>query len=317
MGSLVRGSHPGRHGIVANTMLAPGVTGDRIIDTSDYTHLDALTMANGGVLLGATTLAQRLAQAGQRVAVAGGGTPGATVLWSDRERSRLVNPGTAFGIADLFALREKVGPVPARDTSVGERSPYLTQAVIDLFFDDPDNRVIVLWNDTPDSSLHRFGLGSPEATVSLRSVDASVHTLLDAPDRRGLRDALNVFVMSDHGHSTVRAHRTLCQYLQQAACDAHGLPPLTSASDFTYALLGSPEPTAAQLAPFVAWLRAQAWGDVVLGGTPEISALPGVIALADLWGGRVHARRPLLAVSPAWSDGPLAISTACRAVWPL
>lgn len=304
MSSLATGTHPGRHGIVANTMLAPDVTADHIIDTSDVTHLDALTAANGGVLLGATTLAQRLAGVGQRVAVAGGGTPGATLLWSDSERSRLVNPGSAFGIADLYALREKVGPVPARGASVEERSQYLTQAVIDLFLDDRDNRVIVLWNDAPDSSLHRFGLGSPEATAALRSVDASVRTILDALDRRGLRDAFDVLVMSDHGHSTVRAHRTLRQYLQQAAMDVPGLPPLTTASDYVYAAPGSPEPTAAQLAPLVAWLREQPWCDVLLGGTSELSALPGVMPLADVWGGRVHPRRPLLAVSPVWSDAP-------------
>jgi hypothetical protein len=51
-------------------------------------------------------------------------------------------------------------------------------------------------------------------------------------------------------------------------------------------------------------LLQQPWAGVVLGGTQEFASLPGVLPLAALWKGHLNGRRPLLAVSPRWSDKP-------------
>jgi hypothetical protein len=302
MSSLTTGTTPGRHGIVANTMLVSDARPDHIIDTSNYEHLDALATASGSTLL-APSLGDVLADHGKRLAVAGTGSSGSNVLWTANHRSRLINPGSAFGIADLYDLREKLGEIPEAATPHLERLRYATRGVTEILLQDPDNQMIVLWLAEPDSSLHRFGLGSPESIVAMREVDACVGRVLAALDRAGIRDQFDVIFMSDHGHSTIRAHNTLRDYLAVAEREiGYPLPPLATASDYIYPEPGSPAPSAPELAPLVEWLYAQPWCDVVFGGSEEIASLPGVISLTRLWGGSTNERAPLLAVSPTWTD---------------
>lgn len=303
MSSLTTGATPGRHGIVANTMFVPGATPDHVIDTSDYQHLDALDQHSGGRMLLAPSLGDVLATYGSRLAVAGTGTGGSNLLWTRNDRSRLVNPNTAFGIADLYDLREKLGEIPANDTPHLARLDYATRAVTDIYLGDPDNRVIVLWLAEPDSSFHKCGLGSPESVAAMRGVDACVGRIVDALDRASMRDQFDILFMSDHGHSTVQAHKTLREYLIDASADlGTSLPPLATASDYIYALPGTPEPEERQIAPVVEWLQSQEWCDIVFSGPREWTSLPGTLPLAALWNGATNERRPLLAVSPAWSD---------------
>ncbi len=297
MSSLATGTWPGRHGIVANTMLVPDATPDPVIDTSSYEHLDALDAHSGGKMLRVPSLGEILNENDARLAVAGTGSAGSNLLWTRNDRSRLVNPGTAFGIPDLYDLREKLGEIPPSAIPNVSRLDYATRAVTELYLDDARNRVIVLWFAEPDSSLHYRGLGSPEAIESLRAVDALVGNILDALDRKGLRDQFDIFFMSDHGHSTVQAHNTLREYLLKASRELD-LPPLATASDFVYAEPGSPEPTAEQLGSLVEWLYAQPWADIVF----TRDELPGTLPLSVLWAGELNERAPLLAVSPKWSD---------------
>jgi arylsulfatase A-like enzyme len=300
--SLATGTSPGRHGIVANTMLVPDATGDHIIDTANYQHLDALAAHDGRALL-STSLSDILAARGERLAVAGTGSSGSNVLWTFNDRGRLVNPWSAFGLADLYDLREKLGPVPDRDATSAGRNAYATSAVTDLYLGDPSVRVINFWLAEPDGALHRHGPGSPESVAAMADVDRCLGRVLDALDRMGIRDQVDILFVSDHGHATVKTHRTLREYLADARRDLGGhLPPLATASDYIYAQPGTPEPSASELAPLVEWLDAQPWVDVIAGGLEGTERLPGVIPLRSFWNGQVNARRPLLAVSPAWSD---------------
>jgi predicted AlkP superfamily pyrophosphatase or phosphodiesterase len=297
------GTTPGRHGIVANTMLVPDATPDHIIDTGNYEHLDALRSHDARGTQMVDSLSDVLDRNGFRMAVAGTGSSGSNVLWSYGNRGRLVNPNHAFGIADLYDLREKLGPVPAKTIPDTEQARYATRAVTDLFLHDETIKVITLWLAEPDSSLHYRGLGSPESKQAMRVVDECLGMLLDDLDSRGIRDQVDVLFLSDHGHSTVQSHNTLREYLIAARKDlGDHLPQLATASDFIYTLPGTAEPTVEQLAPLVEWLQAQPWADVVLGGLEGTETLPGVLKLADLWNGQINDRRPLLAVSPTWSD---------------
>ena len=265
--TLATGTTPSSHGIVANTMLVPGATEDHIIDTADYRHIFALEQASGGRAHRVPNLGDILTERGERVAIAASSSPGAAMMWSYRHLTRIVNTRSTYGIADLYDLREKLGPLPER-----ERGPqlaaqhYAADAVVDLYLDDPLNRVIVMWLCEPDSSLHKFGLGSPESQAAMHEVDTVVAYVLEELDRRGLREQFDLFFLSDHGHSTVEAHNTLRDYLRLAAQEiGRPLPPLVTASDYVYAKPGTDEPTPEELAPLVEWLVAQPWCGLVLG----------------------------------------------------
>jgi predicted AlkP superfamily pyrophosphatase or phosphodiesterase len=297
------GRTPGQHGIVANTMLVPGATDDHIIDTGNYLHLDALGNHDRMGTQLTESLSDVLVRHGHRVGVAGTGSTGSNVLWSYKDRGRLVNPSSAYGIADLYDLRDKLGAIPEKTVPGTAVNRYATRAVTDIFLDDPNTRVITLWLAEPDSSLHYRGLGSPESRQALESVDACLGIVLEAMDRLRIRDQFDILFLSDHGHSTVRAHKTIREYLNDARSDlGKHLPALATASDFIYAEPGIDEPTVDELAPLVEWLQAQSWLDVVIGGLEGTERLPGVLPLTALWNGHTNERRPLLAVSPVWTD---------------
>jgi arylsulfatase A-like enzyme len=303
--ALATGTMPGRHGIVANTMLVPNATEDHIIDTGNYQHINSLEEASGGHALLVPSLGDLLAARGERVAVAATSSAGAAMLWTHRHLSRMVNTNTAYGIADLYDLRDKLGELPAKERGAPQLAgqSYAASAVTQLYLQDPRNRVIVLWMNEPDTSFHYAGLGSPESIEALRRVDQCVGEVVTALEKQGVREQFDIFFISDHGHSTVEAHNTLREYLQQAQAEiGRALPPLATASDYIYARPGTSEPSAEELAPLVEWLLDQSWAGVVLGGTPELAGLPGVLPLAALWNGQLNGRRPLLAVSPRWGD---------------
>ena len=303
MSTLTTGATPGRHGLMANTMIVPGVTDDHIVETSNYQHINALERVSSGRALFAPSLGDLLAARGERLAVAATSSPGAAMLWTHRHLDRIVNTNSAYGIADLYDLREKLGELPAKEMGPQLASQrYATAALIRLFLADPLNRVIVLWLNEPDSSQHYFGLGSPEAVTALRGVDGCVAEILQALDDQHLRDQFDIFFISDHGHSTVQAHNTLRTYLAEAF-KAIGYPlPLVTASDYIYTQPGAQPPTTKELAPLVAWLLAQPWAGVVFAGRPDLEALPGVVPLTALWNQQRNERLPLLAVSPRWSS---------------
>lgn len=303
--TLATGTTPGRHGLLANTLIIPYATEDHIVDTSSYQQLNALERATGGRALFMPSLGDLLAARGERLAVAATSSPGAAMLWTHHHLERIVNPNSTYGIADLYDLREKLGEVPAKEMGpqlAAQR--YAATALIRLFLDDPQNRVIVFWMNEPDSSQHYFGLGSPEAAAALRTVDACVAEVLTALDQRRLRDQFDIFFLSDHGHSTVQAHNTLRTYLTAAFTAIGYSLPLMTASDYIYPLPGAQPPSAQALAPLVAWLLAQPWTGVVFAGRPDLAALPGVIPLTAVWQGQSNERMPLLAVSPRWRSVP-------------
>ena len=304
--TLATGTTPGRHGIVANVMRVPGANGSGIVDTSNWDHIQGLDRLTNGHAIMSPTLGDLLDARDERLAVAATSSAGAAVLWTRKAPYRLVNTNTTYDRADLHSLREKLGPLPPQGLEHRfDRLAYATRAVTDLFLDDTDCRVIVFWMSEPDASQHYFGLGSSGALQALQECDGALAFILDALRSKGLEDQFDLVLISDHGHSTVRHHRSLTEYIERSGRE---LPDnlaarLTTASDYIYDADGGHQGlSAAELEPLVRWLQAQPWTGALFGGTPEISRLPGVLPLAALWDGQSNGRAPLLAVSPAWTD---------------
>ncbi len=301
MSSLTSGCAPGQHGVVANVMRVPGATENGIIDTSSFADLRALDKASTGPALRVPSLGELLDAHDARVAVAATSSAGAALLWTRLHPYRIVNTNTTYDRPDLYSLRDKLGEVPPKDADhPHDRLHYAARAVTDIFLDDQECRLIVNWLADVDSALHYNGLGSPESIEAMKACDAALAHILETMERRGIRDQFDVLLLSDHGHSTVKHHRTLAEYIDRAGIDLESELQLTTASDFVYAVDGT-SPTAADVEPLVRWFQEQPWAGVVFGGTPEIAALPGVLPLSAAWNGHLTDRAPLLAVSPSWT----------------
>lgn len=301
MSSLTSGCTPGQHGVVANVMRVSGATENGIIDTSSFQDIQVLDKASTGPALKVPSLGELLDAHDARVAIAATSSAGAALLWSRLHPYRIVNTNTTYDRPDLYSLRDKLGSVPPKDNDhQHDRIDYAARAVTDIFLDDPECRVIVNWLSEVDSALHYHGLGSDQSIEAMRACDGALAHILDGMERRGIRDQFDILLLSDHGHSTVKHHRSLGEYINRAGIDLESDLQLTTASDFVYAADGT-TPSAQELEPLVRWFQEQPWAGVVFGGTPEIAALPGVIPISAAWNGHLTERAPLLAVSPVWT----------------
>ena len=301
--TLATGAYPGKHGLVANVFRLDGWDGPLgpIVDTSNDALLRALDQSPQGPALLEPTLGDILDSHGYRVAVSATSTAGAGILWTRNQPYRVVNVNSHYDRADLLSLREKLGPVPPVDGDHRlELQMYAARAVTDIFLEDDESRLIVLWLNEPDSSLHRYGLGSEEVDRAMEICDQVIGYVLDGLERSGVRDQFDVFVISDHGHSTVQHHRSLNEYLDRAYRDL-GLPgqPPPVASDYVYLDDAARSNGAAE--GIIRWIQEQPWAGAVL-ASGGLEQLPGVLPLSAMWGGATSDRSPSFAVTPAWSD---------------
>lgn len=81
-------------------------------------------------------------------------------------------------------------------------------AWLDLPADQRPSIITLYFSDTDDAG-HRHGPDSPELKKAIREVDASVGRLLDGLTERGLRNTINMIVLSDHGMSAVDSSRVV------------------------------------------------------------------------------------------------------------
>ena len=64
-------------------------------------------------------------------------------------------------------------------------------------------RFATLYLDQVDEASHEHGPDSPQAQAARAEVDAALGELLHSLQQRGLRDAVNLVVVSDHGFASV------------------------------------------------------------------------------------------------------------------
>jgi predicted AlkP superfamily pyrophosphatase or phosphodiesterase len=301
--TLATGCTPGKHGIIANVFQQDGATEDGVINTGDYRHLQALDDFCNGDGISVPTLGDIIDARGKRLAIASTSTSGAGIIWNRNFPYRVVNTNSAYGRADLYSLRDKLGEVPEPGTPPKlDHVNYAARAVTDIFLDDEEIEVIVLWLAEPDSSLHYYGVAAPETKTALKGCDDALAHVLDGMERRRIRDQFDIIHLSDHGHSTVLARRTLAEHLDRARQRLPGLPPMITASDYIYADPNQRKPVPEEICWLISWLQDQPWAGVILAQDSIAVQNAGVFPLSAVWGEPVSERAPMLAVSPAWSD---------------
>jgi hypothetical protein len=301
--TISTGCLPGKHGFAANVFRVDGSTEDGIIDTGDFDHICQLDEATGGSAIQVPTLPELLGRHGRKAQVVATSSDAAGLIWNRFNPNQVFDLNTSVERPEISAVRNKLGPVPAE--SLPNRIPhieYTARAMSEHYLDDDEVDFFAVWLSEPDHTLHHFGVGSPEVCEALQAVDRSVAEILDGLDRRGIRDQFDVFLISDHGHSTVERHRTLGEFIEPVIAERFpDLMGLTTASDFIYPASGRSAPRVRDMEPLVAWLQDQPWCGGILGGSPELAGIPGVLPLSAVWGDIQSNRAPLLAITPTWS----------------
>ncbi len=125
--------------------------------------------------------------------------------------------GQCLPSAVLARLTEVLGPFPSAHL---QDDSWTTKALTDVLWKDGVPDLTILWLGEPDLTQHETAPGAPAALAAIKSSDENLAAVLSALDSHKARGTTDVFVVSDHGFSTIRRSIDLRKILNEAGFTA-------------------------------------------------------------------------------------------------
>ena len=200
--SISTGAYPDTHGLLGNSIFFPDIDPSRFLSTSDRANLLRVEEAEGGQLLTATTLAEALQAAGERVLVASSGSSGSSYLLNHRVAGGAIlhyDYGLPGPLHDQ-AL-DLLGEVPDAGTPNDARNRWIVDAFLQVGQPAVEPAVTLIWLSDPDTTAHQHGIGHPTTVEALARLDTEIQRIQDGLAGAGLLETTNIWVTSDHGFS--------------------------------------------------------------------------------------------------------------------
>ena len=219
--AIVTGVYPGKNGIIANHVYRPDIDPHHSIDVELPAVVKKGDEVSGGKYILVPTIAELVQHAGGRTVIASAKTVG---LLLDRQ----ADVGTAKNCVTLFAgkslpaeiipsITATLGPFPSGHL---QQDAWTTKAMTDCFWKDGVPALSVLWLGEPDLTQHESAPGGPAALAAIKSADENLAAVLSALDQRDARGRTDVFIVSDHGFSTIKRSVDLRRILNDAGFTA-------------------------------------------------------------------------------------------------
>jgi arylsulfatase A-like enzyme len=219
--SLATGVYPGRNGIIANHVYRPQIDAHHSIDVEVPAVVKKGDEVFGGKYISVPTIAELVQRAGGRTVIASAKTVG---LLLDRQ----ADVGAAKNCITLFAgkslpaetvpsITATLGPFPSDHL---QQDAWTTKALTDCFWKEGVPALSVLWLGEPDLTQHESAPGAPAALAAIKSADENLAAVLSALDQRDARGRTDVFIVSDHGFSTIERSVDLRTILNDAGFTA-------------------------------------------------------------------------------------------------
>ena len=233
---LVTGVYPGKNGIIANHVYRPEIDARRTIDVEIPSVVSKGDAVSGGKYVSTPTLTELVQRTGGRTVVASAKTVGLLLDRNVGHASGLPSADAASGThalpseartkndATLFAgkslppeivgsITEKLGAFPSARV---QQDAWTTKALTEFLWKDGVPALSILWLGEPDLTQHEKAPGAPEALAAIKSSDQNLAAVLAALDQQDARASTNVFVVSDHGFSTIQRSIDLPKILNDA-----------------------------------------------------------------------------------------------------
>ena len=223
--AMVTGVYPGKNGIIANHAYRPDIDSHHAIDV----ELEAIVKKGdelfSGKYISVPTIAELVQGVGGRSTVAAAKTVGLLLdrqFGVPRDGAAVFKRVTLFGgrclpSAALAKLTEILGPFPSAHL---QEDFWTTKALTDVLWKDGVPALTILWLGEPDLTQHETAPGAPAALAAIKSSDKNLAALLSALDNHKAREITDVFVVSDHGFSTIRRSIDLRKVLNEAGFTA-------------------------------------------------------------------------------------------------
>src|SRR5205809_3768402 len=224
--ALATGVYPGHSGVIANHDYRPEIDNKHSVDVEIPAVVEKGDGLSGGKYISIPTIAEIVQRAGGRISIASAKTVG---LLLDRH----VDPDHAKNCITLFAGKslprealapvvDALGPFPSAHL---QQDAWTTKALTNFLWKDGVPAFSVLWLGEPDLTEHESAPGAPPALAAIKSSDENLAAILSALDRpsakatagqASARATTDIFVVSDHGFSTIERSIDLRKILSNA-----------------------------------------------------------------------------------------------------
>jgi arylsulfatase A-like enzyme len=222
--ALATGCYPNRNGLAANLEFRRAINSRQPIDMADPDSIKRGEEISGGKYLAVPTFVELLRTAGKKVALVG--AKSVAMLFDHANDWTAVRikgkPLTIFAAAPLGPsardeMTKLLGPIPDDpQVKAAQRNDFATRALTEFFWRDGVPDFSLLWLSEPDLSEHNYAPGSAQALAAIKAVDGDLAILLSALEKKKVRDSTDIFVVSDHGFSTIRRSVDVVALLNKA-----------------------------------------------------------------------------------------------------
>jgi hypothetical protein len=228
--ALATGAGPGRNGIQANTDFRMELSFMNSFGTEGLDAVRRGDLLTGGRYITAPTLAETLQQAGIPTVVAGGKP---VALFHDRS-SRKDSEAAKQSVtlfdgktiprerADALAKVNDDKPFPASGIPNTAQDQWAARSLARSLWKDGVPKYSLLWLSEPDKSQHDSGPGSVNALAGIESSDKNLGEVIKTLRDKGVYEKTDIFVVSDHGFSTIAAGPDISGILKKQKFEGGG-----------------------------------------------------------------------------------------------
>jgi arylsulfatase A-like enzyme len=223
--AIATGMYPNRNSLLANREFRPSIDPRNPVENAQPQTIQKGDEVTGGKYIATPTIAEIVRSAGRRTAVVG---TKAVAFVHDRHAewaSYSVKSFVKLAAAPMPArLREEMvhllGPFPIEAKNDEPRNTYAARALTEVMWRGGVPAFSLLWLSEPDKTQHDFAPGADVSLAAIRSSDRNLALVLDALTKKDARKSTDVFVVSDHGFSTIERGIDFVAELRKAGFDA-------------------------------------------------------------------------------------------------
>jgi len=271
--SLVTGVTPGKHGLTANKSVIAEYSTTEVVDAL-VPKLPEINRLTNGRLLFVPTLGELISEKNLKWVSVVGGTSGNAFVQHPNAPEHgdvVIHPEFTNPPEHHSAIVGQFGEWPAKEAPAADLVRRTADVAIDYALDDLNPDVLLVWFPEPDTSQHAYGIDSPEAREMYSLADSQLGRILAAVAKDG--DEPDVFVVSDHGYSTIDSVVDVHGELAAAGfAPDQGERSVVTAENGGSFLLYTPTKSEKLTSDLVDWLSAQEWVGAIATDLPHSSS---------------------------------------------
>jgi len=223
--AMATGVYPNRNSLLANREFRPAIDDRKPFENAEDSVIKKADQVTSGKYIATPTIAEIVRAAGRSTAIVG--TKAVAFVYDRHAEWNFAasNNFVKFAAAPMpAALREEtqrvLGPSPATAEANVTRDTYATRALTEIMWRDALPAFSLLWLSDPDFTEHDTAPGSELSVAAVHNSDRNLALVLEALEKKKARETTDVFVVSDHGFSTIERAIDFPAELRKAGFDA-------------------------------------------------------------------------------------------------